>query len=659
VENGELRSVKWAKGEEAPADEEGWKNAGDLDGGYFAADSVYRTMYTLKAASGYAFSADYTAIGGRVERLGSGTAEAGANGDTLTVTVTWPPTAPADVIDQSTISIGLIPPVAGKTIADRTNTVSDGADGTGTPAVTWAKGESAPAALAGTWYAHDNTENLESTGKFAEHTVYHTKIVFTSASGESGNKFDSIPGAYESGGDYALAIAGAASFTALVSGEAYGNTLTVIVTWPATGEIIPPVYLYLDDTPQTKITFVEEGEADFAAAIAWLKASATNAAYTIELNDDTAIAPGTLLDATTMQSGADGIRITLKGAGIERKISLTAAGALITVGKASGTFAVTLVLGDKITLQGIGGVGGTEVYPYQNSSALVNVLAGGKLIVQSGARIIGHKRSSGNGGGVFVSYGAFEMSGGEISGNYAKCGSGVYVARAPEPVVMSGGEIKGNLGLTSAEGIGIYIKTSTFNMSGGTISGNHSSVSVNSSLAGGIYFENALDNGHFMTLSGGIITGNSSLGDGGGIYIIGRGAPEGHVSASLTGVEISNNSAGRDGGGVFIKNDYTSTVTVGAGTVIKGNQAAGNGGGVFIGGDKVTFTKTGGIIYGDSNNTHTANENENTVTTAAKRGHAVYQSDSYFRDADALSTDDITASSTDHAGLSSSGVGPF
>jgi hypothetical protein len=98
-------------------------------------------------------------------------------------------------------------------------------------------------------------------------------------------------------------------------------------------------------------------------------------------------------------------------------------------------------------------------------------------------------------------------------------------------------------------------------------------------------------------------------------------------------------------------------------TVIKGNKAAGNGGGVWIGGVTTSFNKTGGVIYGDSDIEHTPGEDENTVTATGKKGHAIYQGESYYRNVDAIATDNITASNVSgseaHAGLSATGQGPF
>ncbi|MDR1108149.1 MAG: hypothetical protein LBL19_03850, partial [Spirochaetaceae bacterium] len=79
------------------------------------------------------------------------------------------------------------------------------------------------------------------------------------------------------------------------------------------------------------------------------------------------------------------------------------------------------------------------------------------------------------------------------------------------------------------------------------------------------------------------------------------------------------------------------------------------GGGVFVynGG---TFNKTGGVIYGDTDGTHTAGSTENTATSGNTYGHAVDYyidgSNSYYRDAtlnagDNISTGAVPATATE------------
>jgi fibronectin type 3 domain-containing protein/uncharacterized lipoprotein NlpE involved in copper resistance len=145
---------------------------------------------------------------------------------------------------------------------------------------------------------------------------------------------------------------------------------------------------------------------------------------------------------------------------------------------------VTLVLDDGVTLNGHS----------NNTVSLVSVDSGGTLLLKDGAKISGNTASNSYsyGGGVYVSIsGTFEMSGGEISGNTTTVGGGVYMNGRFE---MSGGTISGN---TASSGGGVFVG-GTFEMSGGTISGNR----ANYSNGGGVYV------GGTFEMSGGTISGN-------------------------------------------------------------------------------------------------------------------------------------------------------
>lgn len=99
------------------------------------------------------------------------------------------------------------------------------------------------------------------------------------------------------------------------------------------------------------------------------------------------------------------------------------------------------------------------------------------------------------GGGVYISFGTFNMSGGKILGNTAMNGGGVYLMIGT--FNMSGGEISSNTstGASSVDGGGgVFIAIgSTFNMSGGTIKENTAQ-----KTCGGVY----LTNGSKFNISG-------------------------------------------------------------------------------------------------------------------------------------------------------------
>ncbi|GHV60674.1 hypothetical protein AGMMS49587_02790 [Spirochaetia bacterium] len=317
------------------------------------------------------------------------------------------------------------------------------------------------------------------------------------------------------------------------------------------------------------------GVTNLSGALAWIKINATaSTTYTIQLKKDVSFAPYSL-DSPAVNN-KNGVTIVLKGRDTERKITLNANGTLFTVN--SG---VTFILDDKITLVGRS----------SNSNSLVRV-EGGTLIIKNGAKISGntfdYSSSPFFGAGVeVVNGGTFTMSGGEISGNTGGWGS-VYIAN-DGTFTMNTGRINGNTHHT-----GVYV-SGTFTMSGGEISGNGIGVAPD---------------GVFMMNDGKISDNTNGVCVAYGTFI-------------MSGGEISGNNGGWGGygGGVNVYENGTFTMSGGE---ISGNYAR-EGGGVYVwsymGG---TFTKasTGGIIYGDTNTTHTTGSNENTATSG--NGHAVY-----------------------------------
>jgi hypothetical protein len=143
-------------------------------------------------------------------------------------------------------------------------------------------------------------------------------------------------------------------------------------------------------------------------------------------------------------------------------------------------------------------------------------------------------------------------------------------------------------------------------MSGGAVRGN-----TVSSYGGGV---GVFSNGTF-SMNGGEVSGNTAY-HGGGVYVDGG-------AFTMNGGEVSRNTASV-GGGVGVR--YGGTFRMSGGEV-KGNTATFTGGGgggvcIFYGNSATitTFTKTGGIIYGNDN--IPANNN-----TATGRGHTVYIDD--------------------------------
>ncbi|MCL1992208.1 MAG: penicillin-binding protein activator LpoB [Spirochaetes bacterium] len=171
-----------------------------------------------------------------------------------------------------------------------------------------------------------------------------------------------------------------------------------------------------------------------------------------------------------------------------------------------------------------------------NNGRMVRVNSGGTFRMRTGSAIIGN-----GGGGVELAGGTFEMSGGTISGNSANTGGGVLVNVGT--FTMSGGTIADN---TANRGGGVGT-SGAFTMSGGTISGN-----IARQAGGGVMlfmFSN-------FNKAGGIITGYANDPVYGNVVM-----------------DIAGNVLARSGHAVFLNNNTRRETTAGSGV----NLAAGTG----------------------------------------------------------------------------------
>ena len=236
--------------------------------------------------------------------------------------------------------------------------------------------------------------------------------------------------------------------------------------------------------------------------------------------------------------------------------------------------------------------------------------------------------SSKTGRGVYVSSGTFNMYGGSITGNKAQDaqgrGGGVYVYSGSGTFNMYGGSITGNR--ATGDGGGVYKSgsNSSFNMYGGSITGNTAN-----SYGGGVY----VDGGGF-TMSGGTIGGtktgetNTATYGGGGVYA--------KANFEMTGGSITGNETNR-GGGVYVtgKGSFTMSASADGQNIpsITGNNAYKSdyistfGGGVCVGNG--TFTMTDGSITGNNaaygGGVYTVNEFK--MSGGSITGNNAYKSD--------------------------------
>ena len=157
--------------------------------------------------------------------------------------------------------------------------------------------------------------------------------------------------------------------------------------------------------------------------------------------------------------------------------------------------------------------------------------------------------ASKNDKGVYVGGGTFDMYGGSITGNTSPNGGGVFMGGSGT-FNLYGGSISNN---TSKIGGGVFVNGGTFNLYGGSISGNNVS--------------------------------GSGYGQGGGAYV-NRG------TFNLYGGSISGNRATENGGGVFVTN--VGEFNMSGGSITDKNYSEKYGGGVGMEGGK--FNMTGGSI---------------------------------------------------------------
>ncbi|MBQ4649512.1 MAG: InlB B-repeat-containing protein [Firmicutes bacterium] len=182
-----------------------------------------------------------------------------------------------------------------------------------------------------------------------------------------------------------------------------------------------------------------------------------------------------------------------------------------------------------------------------------------------------------SGGGVYLSgsgasgtVSQFFMTGGRISNNMAKLGGGVYLSIGT--FEMSGGTISGNTATsTSSGGGGVYLKSdkSVFNFSGGIIGGTaEADANISSTNGGGVYVLNGT-----MNMTGGKISGNQTEKGGGGIYVVG--------TLNMSDGEISGNTANSSGGGVYVDSS-SDVISVSGAPIVSGNKKGTDNSNIYL-----------------------------------------------------------------------------
>ena len=233
--------------------------------------------------------------------------------------------------------------------------------------------------------------------------------------------------------------------------------------------------------------------------------------------------------------------------------------------------------------------------------------------------------SSKTGRGVYVSSGTFNMYGGSITGNKAQDaqgrGGGVYVYSGSGTFNMYGGSITGNR--ATGDGGGVCVDCGKFTMSASADGQNIPSITGNNATenGGGMY---VVGSSSTFEMTGGSITGNNAA-YGGGVCVSKNGSFEMSGSSCIT-----NNKADSYGGGVHIS--YASATFTMKGGSITGNNAYKSDyistfGGVCVGNG--TFTMTDGSITGNNaaygGGVYTVNEFK--MSGGSITGNNAYKSD--------------------------------
>lgn len=186
-------------------------------------------------------------------------------------------------------------------------------------------------------------------------------------------------------------------------------------------------------------------------------------------NDGDTVGGVTISGGTVTINGDVGItaEITIKG-----NVTFTGGG---TLNRMSPSGNLIKVESGSLTLNNVT-IDGTNVTISDSWTAAAINMAGGTVIMNDGAKITNHKRTSGYGPAVYMDGGNFKMNGGTISG----CESRNY-------------------------GGAIYLDGGSFEMNGGIIE-NNKTTSDASSYGGGAFYVRAAK----LTINGGLIQKNSS-----------------------------------------------------------------------------------------------------------------------------------------------------
>ena len=257
--------------------------------------------------------------------------------------------------------------------------------------------------------------------------------------------------------------------------------------------------------------------------------------------------------------------------------------------------------------------------------ATVN-LAGTTISENTATSVIGSTtpRTNNAGGGLYIAGANLNITAGEIKENVAdnSYGGGVFAEGQGTDARMSGGKIVGNVATATTGESSVYIgrgggvniaSGAEFTLSDGEISNNEIRDLVENSnniatAGAGVIVEGTFN------MTGGTVSGNKNAHNGAGLYITVGG------TANLTGGTITGNQAKTAGGGVYLANSaaHKERLTVANAPVISDNTVNGVANNLFIVSGKtveLTDEMTNGATIGVTTQTNPTNGKPVQITT--------------------------------------------
>jgi hypothetical protein len=186
----------------------------------------------------------------------------------------------------------------------------------------------------------------------------------------------------------------------------------------------------------------------------------------------------------------------------------------------------------------------------------------------------------GSGGVSAYGYTSIIINNNNISYNVGANGGGIYLNTHTD-IIVSNNNITGNTG-DECGGMKINNYMGLITIINNIISDNNN-CGINAS-------------GSPITISNNTITGNRTVGDGGGIYL------GNSLSTAIANNTIMGNIANQDGGGIFASLSYGGTMTISNNSIKTNSTEMWSGGGVFIAATGGTITMTNNVITSNTAN---------------------------------------------------------